>query len=234
MSSTISRFIWVDAMLSPNKTTDKSLLLKPMLRKPFLKNKEVARNLHGNSLRSLHYLSMSSMNMHTSNFVRQSNNISPPPEAPLPSGSPSGSLRNWIVGMVLTFILPFFTHKWGSLLLLKNKVDKNIETTEHVVKDIESVAERVDKVLDSITDDLPNDSKLKKALVALDEIVEGVAKGAHVADDIIIKVEEAKGKIESLIEKENSKRVEIHQVDEDKEDQEITTQEENDEEDKQD
>jgi hypothetical protein len=55
------------------------------------------------------------------------------------------------------------------------------------VKAIGNVAERVDKVIDSITDDLP-DSKLKEALEHLDEIAEEVAKSAHVADDIIIKV----------------------------------------------
>ncbi|PWA56973.1 hypothetical protein CTI12_AA418160 [Artemisia annua] len=68
-----------------------------------------------------------------------------------------------------------------------SKFDQKIETTEHVVKAIENVAERVDKVIDSITDDLP-DSNLKKALEHLDEIAEGVAKSAHAADDIIIKV----------------------------------------------
>ncbi|KAI7743747.1 hypothetical protein M8C21_007761 [Ambrosia artemisiifolia] len=145
---------------------------------PFLKNKEYAWNLLGKSCKN------SSMwkNQRTTTFVTHSN-INPPPEAaPLPSGSPSGSLRNWIVGIVLTFVLPFITHKWGPLLLLKT-----------------------DKVIDSITDNLPKGSQLKKNLEFVDEIVEGVAKSAHVADKFINEVEEAEDKLESLITHENSK-----------------------------
>ncbi|MFS7913063.1 hypothetical protein Hanom_Chr02g00137291 [Helianthus anomalus] len=60
--------------------------------------------------------------------------------------------------------------------------------TEQVVKTIENIAEKADKVIDSITDNLPKDSELKKKLEFVDEIVEGVAKGAHVADKFINQV----------------------------------------------
>ncbi|XP_076919694.1 uncharacterized protein LOC143580604 [Bidens hawaiensis] len=210
-----SRFIRADFM-SSLKPNNEPMLIKPLSKTGSLKNKEYAWNLLDKSCRN--YLSMSKT-PRTTNFVRHSN-VNPPPEAPLPSGSPSGSLRNWIVGMVLTFVLPFFTHKWGSLLLLKNKVDQKIETTEHVVKTIEHAAERADKVLDSITEDLPKDSQLKKALEFVDEIAEGVAKGAHVADQIINKVEEAEDKLESIVTHEYSKGGEIPHEDEDKKDQE--------------
>ncbi|KAL9994141.1 hypothetical protein Hdeb2414_s0002g00055851 [Helianthus debilis subsp. tardiflorus] len=109
MPSTISRLscAYSTLFLKPH---EEPVFFKPVSIKPFLKNKAHAWNLHGKSYRNLQYLST---------FVRQSN-VNPPPEDPLPSGSPSGSLRNWIVGMVLTFIIPFFTRKWGSLLLLKS------------------------------------------------------------------------------------------------------------------
>ncbi|XP_076941438.1 uncharacterized protein LOC143610990 [Bidens hawaiensis] len=213
-----SRFIRADFM-SSLKPKDEPTLIKPLSKTGSLKNKEYAWNLLDKSGRNL---SMSKTSQ-TTKFVTHSN-VNPPPDAPLPSGSPSGSLRNWIVGMVLTFVLPFFTHKWGSLLLLKNKVDQKIETTEHVVQTIEHAAEKVDKVLDSITEDLPKDSQLKKALEWVDEIAEGVAKSAHVADEIINKVEEAEDKLESFVTHENSKGDEIPQEDEDKKDQEITEQ----------
>lgn len=213
-----------DPMLSWN-LINKSPLFNHKRRTGLLKSKEYDWSLHGKGFRNLQYLS-TPMNLQTTTFVRQSN-VNPPPEAPLPSGSPSGSTRNWIVGIVLTFILPFFTHKWGPWLLLKSKFDQKIETTEHVVKAIENVAERVDKVIDSITDDLP-DSNLKKALEHLDEIAEGVAKSAHAADDIIIKVEEAEDKIESLIHLKNSKENEIPKENKDKDEQEITGQQKSD------
>ena len=69
-----------------------------------------------------------------------------------------------------------------------DKVDTAVNTVEYVVETIESVATKFDNVIDSITDDLPEDSKLRKTMVAFDELVEGVAKGAHIANDIIDKV----------------------------------------------
>ncbi|KAI3736566.1 hypothetical protein L2E82_26423 [Cichorium intybus] len=226
MSSAISRCSGANPT-SSSKPIDQSFFFNPLTKTPFLKSNKSAWNLHGRSCRSLQYLSMS-MNLQRPTLLRQSN-INPPPEAPLPSGSPSGSLRNWIVGLVLTFILPFFTHKWGSWLLLKNQVDQKIEATEHVVKAVESVADKLDKVIDGITDDLPDGSKLKKALEFVDEIAEGVAKTAHVADDFINKqVEETEDKLESLIHRENSKVEEISQQPNDKEDHEVTAQEQND------
>ncbi|KAK9067087.1 hypothetical protein SSX86_014411 [Deinandra increscens subsp. villosa] len=136
-------------------------------------------------------------------FVIRSNITPPPSGVPLPpAGSPSGSLRNWIVGIVLTFVLPFCTHKWGPLLVLKNKVDNVVNTAEYMVETLEAVAEKVDKVIDSITDDLPQTSELRKTLEAIDAVVEGVAKTAHIADNIIDQVEEVEDKLESLILKE--------------------------------
>ncbi|KAM0036012.1 hypothetical protein Hdeb2414_s0015g00453291 [Helianthus debilis subsp. tardiflorus] len=210
-----SRVIGANFMLSL-KLNDEPRFFKPVSETPLLKSKQYAWNLLGKSCRNL---SMRK-NQQTTTFVRHSN-LNPPPEAaPLPSGSPSGSLRNWIVGIVLTFVLPLITRKWGPLLLLKNKVDQKIEMTEQVVKTIENIAEKADKVIDSITDNLPKDSELKKKLEFVDEIVEGVAKGAHVADKFINQVEEAEGQLESLITHENSKVGEIPHEDEDKKDQE--------------
>ncbi|KAL4556465.1 hypothetical protein LXL04_039119 [Taraxacum kok-saghyz] len=122
-------------------------------------------------------------------------NITPPPGVPLPSGS----MKSWVLGIVLTFVLPFITHKWGPLIALKNKVDTAVNMAENIVEVIEDVAGKVDKVIDNITDDLPVDSKLRKELEAIDGIVEGLAKSAHIVNDIIEKVEEAEDKLESLI-----------------------------------
>ncbi|XP_071732360.1 uncharacterized protein [Rutidosis leptorrhynchoides] len=135
------------------------------------------------------------------NFVIRSN-ITPPPGVPIPSGSPSGSMRNWIVGIVLTLVLPFFTHKWGPLLTLKNKVDTAVNSVEYIIETIEEVATKVDHVIDDITDDLPANSQLRKTMEAVDRVVEGVAKSAHIADDIIDKVEAVEDKLEAIILKE--------------------------------
>ncbi|KAI7736467.1 hypothetical protein M8C21_008769, partial [Ambrosia artemisiifolia] len=110
MSSTISRFISCAYSTLFFKPNEEYAFFKPVSIKPFLKNKKHARNLYGKGYKNLQYLST---------FVRQSK-VNPPPEDP--SGSPSGSLRNWIVGIVLTFIIAFFSRNWGSLLLLLNSI----------------------------------------------------------------------------------------------------------------
>ncbi|KAI3523042.1 hypothetical protein L1887_01097 [Cichorium endivia] len=96
--------------------------------------------------------------------------------------------KSSVVGMVLTFALTFFTHKWGPLTLLKNKVDTVVDTAESIMEAIQDVAGKVDKVIDNITDDLPKNSKLRNTLEAVDKLVEGVEKSAHIANDIIDKV----------------------------------------------
>ncbi|KAL8251106.1 hypothetical protein R6Q59_034799 [Mikania micrantha] len=153
--------------------------------------------VHGSGIsRSLRYDPLMKTTIPRRRFDIRSN-VTPPPG--VPAGSPSGSMRNWIVGIVLTFVLPFFTHKWGPLLVLRNKVDNVVNTAEYIMETIEVVAEKVDNVIDDITDNLPKDSELRKTMESIDVIVEGVAKSAHVANDFIDKVEEVEDKLESLI-----------------------------------
>ncbi|CAI9303034.1 unnamed protein product [Lactuca saligna] len=145
--------------------------------------------------------------------ISKSSNITPPPGVPLPSGSPSGSMIGWVLCIVLTFVVPFITRKWGPLIALKNRVDTAVDMAEHIAEVMEDVAGKVDKVIDTITDDLPEDSKLRKKLEAIDELIEGVAMSAHIANDIIDKVEEAEGKLESLIlSQANEEKVSIQVV----------------------
>ncbi|KAK1432288.1 hypothetical protein QVD17_09183 [Tagetes erecta] len=198
MSMSMSRFIGGSTISTRPCRNCKSFSYNPISHASFTKNNDLESYSvnHGFAKRSLKFDPM--MTIPRRSFVIR-NNITPPPSVPLPSGSPSGSMRNWIVGIVLTFVLPFCTHKWGPLLVLKNKVDNVVNQAEFIMEAIESVAEKVDNVIDNITDDLPENSELRKAMEAVDELVEGVAKGAHFANDIIDKVEEVEDKLESMI-----------------------------------
>ncbi|KAL7583280.1 hypothetical protein Lser_V15G44516 [Lactuca serriola] len=167
-------------------------------------------SVHGFHSRNLQYHPM--FTIARRNFVVCSN-ITPPPGVPLPSGPPSDSMNGWVLCIVLTFVLPFITRKWGPLIALKNRVDTAVDMAEHIAEVMEDVAGKVDKVIDSITDDLPEDSKLRKRLEAIDELIEGVAMSAHIANDIIDKVEEAEDKLESLIlSQANEEKVSIQVV----------------------
>ncbi|XP_021981929.2 uncharacterized protein LOC110877991 isoform X1 [Helianthus annuus] len=201
MSISMSRLI-VGSSISTTRPSLNftSFSYNPTSQASFSNNKDHSSySCHGFSSRSLQYDPMKTIPRKS--FVIR-NNITPPPGVPLPSGSPSGSIRNWIVGIVFTFVLPFCTHKWGPLLQIKNKVDNVVNTAEYIMETIEAVAEKVDNVIDNITDDLPENSSIRKTMEAVDELVEGVAKSAHIANDIIDKVEEVENKLESMILKE--------------------------------
>ncbi|GJR05629.1 hypothetical protein Tco_0528613 [Tanacetum coccineum] len=182
MSLSVSRMAGASSistvLCSLNST---SYAFNPTSNALFVKSKDVTLcNVHGFISRNLQYDPM--LTISRKNFVVRSN-VTPPPGVPHPSGPPSGSMRKL------------------------DKVDTVVNTAEYVVETLESVATKVDNAIDRITDDLPEDSKLRKSMVALDELVEGVAKAAHIANDIIDKVEEVEDKLESLILEEAKEEV---------------------------
>ena len=65
---------------------------------------------------------------------------------------------------------------------------ESVDKVEHAMEAIEVVAKGTDEILDEITEDLPENSKLRKTMEAMDEMVEGVAETAHIANEIIDKV----------------------------------------------
>ncbi|KAL4556466.1 hypothetical protein LXL04_039120 [Taraxacum kok-saghyz] len=193
MSFCMSRLIGTSLVSAHPNLSSTSFAVTPIAHTSISKNKDLSLcNIPGLSSRCV-------QNGPPRRKFAVCSNITPPPGVPLPSGPPSGSMKSWVLGIVLTFVLPFITHKWGPLIVLKNKVDTVVDMAEHIAEVIEDVAEKVDGVIDNITDDLPDNSELKKTLKALDALVEGVAKTAHIANDIIDKVEEAEDKLESLI-----------------------------------
>ncbi|EPS72287.1 hypothetical protein M569_02473, partial [Genlisea aurea] len=118
---------------------------------------------------------------------------------PLPSGPPSSSNSTWILGLIITFVLPFVTHKWGSLLVYKNRIDTVVQAVEDVVETVEKVAEGVEKVAEGIAGDLP-DGKLKEIVKAVEVVAEGTAKTADCVDSVIDKVQEVEGEAAEILE----------------------------------
>ncbi|XP_011069620.1 uncharacterized protein LOC105155443 [Sesamum indicum] len=121
------------------------------------------------------------------------------PGAPLPPQPPSSSL-SWILGIVLTIILPFVGNKWGPLLKFKTEVDTAIETIEEIVEVVEKVAEVVDKVAEDISGDLPDDGKLKKVVDAVEDVAEKTAQDARTVGDAIDKFQDVEEKVENIVE----------------------------------
>ncbi|XP_022766409.1 uncharacterized protein LOC111311297 isoform X2 [Durio zibethinus] len=135
------------------------------------------------------------------NMVVCSSVGSGPPIPSNPTPGP-GSWKPWILGILLSIILPFWRGKWRPLLKLKEEVETVIDTAEAVTDIVEKVAEQVEKVADKVGDHLP-EGRLKDALEFVEEMAEDTADGARVAGEFIDKVEdmvdEVEEKVESLI-----------------------------------
>ncbi|XP_073314416.1 uncharacterized protein [Primulina huaijiensis] len=121
------------------------------------------------------------------------------PGVPPPS-EPPFQLLNWVVGVVVTLVLPFFTHRWGSFLKIRNEVETVVETIEEIAEVVEKVADGVEKVAEDIADHLPEGGTLRKAVDFVENVAETVSKDAHLVEDLIHKVHEAEEKVEECVE----------------------------------
>ncbi|MFS7913071.1 hypothetical protein Hanom_Chr02g00137381 [Helianthus anomalus] len=126
-------------------------------------------------------------------------NVEPAGKPSPPSGS-SGSWKNWVIGILMTVIVPFFTTKGGPIKLLIQGVDQIMDTAEHITEVVEAVADKVDKVVEELGDELPEGSEIKKTLDFIENIAERVERDAQTAGDFIDKVQEMEDKIEEIME----------------------------------
>ncbi|XP_065880480.1 uncharacterized protein [Euphorbia lathyris] len=106
--------------------------------------------------------------------------------------------KNWIIGMLIAVILPFWKNKFWPLTKLKDRVDSIVENVEEVAEGIENVAEGIDKVAEELADHLPEGGRLQKAAMFVEDAAEQAAKNAHLLDQFIDKVQELEKEVESL------------------------------------
>ncbi|KAH7524335.1 hypothetical protein FEM48_Zijuj06G0108400 [Ziziphus jujuba var. spinosa] len=126
------------------------------------------------------------------------NGVVPGPPFPDSDTFP-GSWKGWILGLLMTVILPFLTNKWGPLLKFKKDVETAVDTAEDVLEKVEKVAEDIGKVADEIGDHLPEGAKLRKAAQFVEDIAKETVKDINLAEDIIDKVEDVEKDVESFI-----------------------------------
>ncbi|KAL2528157.1 uncharacterized protein Fot_20758 [Forsythia ovata] len=115
-------------------------------------------------------------------------------------GSPSSSWKKWLLGLLLTVILPALGHKGGLFLALKSKIEAAVKTVETVTEMVEEVAEEVEKVAEEVEEKLPHDSKLKEALDSVENLAKKAVKEAKQAEELVHKVQEVEEKMEETME----------------------------------
>ncbi|XP_059624220.1 uncharacterized protein LOC132267160 [Cornus florida] len=121
------------------------------------------------------------------------------PESPVPAKPPPAAWKKWMVGIMLSIILPTYRHKGGPLLILKSRVDRAVETVESLTEIVEDVAEGVEKVADEIGDKLPEDTKLREAVDSIEKLAREAVKEADLAQDLINKVQDAEKVLEGAL-----------------------------------
>ncbi|XP_011100026.1 uncharacterized protein LOC105178276 isoform X1 [Sesamum indicum] len=113
--------------------------------------------------------------------------------------NPPSSWQKWLLGLLLTVILPALGYKGGLFLNLKSKIDKAIETVEHVTEVVEEVAEEAEKIVEEVEEKLPGDSQIKEALESLDDLAKKAVLEAKNAQDVVHKVKDAEQQMEETM-----------------------------------
>ncbi|RWW64020.1 hypothetical protein BHE74_00028767 [Ensete ventricosum] len=101
---------------------------------------------------------------------------------------------------MLTLILPFWEKKWRTLLRIEGEVEMVADAMEEVFEVVEKVATVVEKVSSEVAERLPEEGKLKDAVLSVEHVSREAAEDAHLAKDIIHKVDEVKQEVELLLE----------------------------------
>nr|GMC52490.1 uncharacterized protein LOC109149305 [Ipomoea batatas] len=157
-----------------------------------------SKNIRGSKMLGLGGLhNLCSSVLKTGNKSLQSSFVNPnsEPGIPLPLGPPdSNPLKGLPIGLLISVVIPFFRHKFGSFLQIRSAIDK----VEEIVHGVEKVAEVVEKVAEEIGENLPA-GKLKDAVELIEHVAEKADKYAEALGEFIDKVEEVGDKLEDRV-----------------------------------
>nr|CAD1838127.1 unnamed protein product [Ananas comosus var. bracteatus] len=113
-----------------------------------------------------------------------------------PQKSPFSTWAKWAIGLITTILLPFGNKK---LLQIENEVEMIENVVENAAVVVEKVANMTEKVSSEVAERLPEDGKLKDAVVFVEHASKEVAEEAHLAQDIIHKVDELEEEVKTLL-----------------------------------
>ncbi|PON49747.1 hypothetical protein PanWU01x14_227830 [Parasponia andersonii] len=128
---------------------------------------------------------------------------------PLPSDNSSpGSWKLWLMGILISVVVPFWKNKWGPLQKLQKEVETVVDTAQEVTDIIEDVAKGVEKLADELGDHLPEGGKLQQAAEFVEDMAKGTVHKANLVEDVLEKVEEVENQVEEFLEDQTTKRKE--------------------------
>ncbi|XP_048227122.1 uncharacterized protein LOC8281708 [Ricinus communis] len=86
------------------------------------------------------------------------------------------------------------------LLLVLDRVESVVEAAGQLTDTVEKVAQGVERVAEEVSDLLPEGGKLRKAVTVVENVSKETVKDAHLAGEVLEKVEEVGKEADSLIE----------------------------------
>ncbi|GKV35433.1 hypothetical protein SLEP1_g43696 [Rubroshorea leprosula] len=98
----------------------------------------------------------------------------------------------WILGSLLTFLLPFWKQKWAKWRRIEKEAEMVVGGVEIAAEVVEKVATATEKASEKVAANLSDDSKLKEAALLVERVSKETAKDARLTEDIIHKVEAIK------------------------------------------
>ncbi|KAI3445764.1 hypothetical protein Pfo_002429 [Paulownia fortunei] len=108
------------------------------------------------------------------------------------------SMVKWLLGSLLSMLVPFWKNKWDNLLTLEGKAEKVVEEVEVVAEVVEKVATTADKALAEMANQLPDNSELKEAAQVMEHVSSIAAQDAQLIENVIQKVGDVKQDLEDL------------------------------------
>ncbi|CAL4933106.1 unnamed protein product [Urochloa decumbens] len=104
------------------------------------------------------------------------------------------------IGSVLAAAAPFLHSRWVSLLRIQSEVEMVKDTVEVMAEVVEEAATVAKKASSEVAEQLPEGGRLRTAAVLMEHASKEVAQEAHLAQDIIHKVNEIEEDVKAIIE----------------------------------
>ncbi|KAL2936809.1 Suppressor of lethality of KEX2 GAS1 double null mutant protein 1 [Bienertia sinuspersici] len=122
------------------------------------------------------------------------------PPSPTPRPPPAGRLPwfKMLLGSMFSLLLAFWAPKWTTLLKIGGEAELVLKEVEQAAEVVEKVGTVVEKISEEVADQLPNDNKIKEAVLVAEHISQEAVKDAHIAEEIIHKVERVKQDLEDI------------------------------------
>ncbi|KAL9417308.1 hypothetical protein AB3S75_040313 [Citrus x aurantiifolia] len=132
------------------------------------------------------------------NNINGMNNNNPPVPTPAPSKFNFSLWAKWILGSILSLLLPFWKQKWEKLKQIEGEAEIVIEEVEKAAEVVEKVATVAENVSAEVTEKLPDHTKFKDAALFVERVAKETAHDAQLTENFFHKVDEVKQDINDL------------------------------------